>query len=105
MDFSFLKTRAIIEVKDNVVRLKPLDYYERDMDRCRRELSHYCLSYINDLNWNNITPHSVDIILDGWVIYKENSNDIDVGSDTWSLQWLNDRFDVTDICSRALYSQ
>lgn len=101
---SFLSDRAIMESTSTSIILKPLDYYEKQLDQPKRQLSKYCLSYINDLDWNDVIPHSFNLILDGWVIYKDNPTDFGIGSDEWSLKWLKDRFEVTDLCSRSLYN-
>lgn len=104
---SFLSDKAFIESTGDIIRLKPLDYYEKRLDQSRRELSTYCLSHLNDIEWNDVEPHTFNLVLDGWVIYKEHvnkhSDDYKVGSDEWSLNWLKERFNVIDLCSRSIY--
>lgn len=100
----FLSGKAIMESSRDTITLKPLDYHEKQLDQSKQILSKYCLSYINDLDWNDVTPYAFNLVLDGWVIYKYTPTDFKVGSDEWSLNWLKERFKVTDICSRSLYS-
>lgn len=101
-EFDFLSDKSITERNGNKVTLKPLDYYEKQLDCDRKELSRYCLSFINDQRWGNI-PNHIEIILDGWVIYKRNMNDTDIYSDEWFLKWLEERFKISDLCSRSIY--
>lgn len=100
----FLSNKAIMESTRNTITLKPLDYYVKELDKPKRSLSTYCLSYLNDLDWYDVPTHTFTLVLDGWVIYKDHPTDIDIGSDEWSLNWLKERFEVVDICSRSIYN-
>lgn len=91
---SFLSGKAIIES----ITLKPLDYYVKELDKPKRPLSTYCLSYLNDLDWNDVPTHTFAIVLDVWVIYKENPTDIDIGSGVIKL------VERTFRCCRYMFS-
>lgn len=94
----FLSEKAIIETINDTIWIKPLDYY----NLFPRELSKYCLTYIDVPEWKNFDP-KIKIVLNGWVIYKEHMNDTGKGSDEWFLQQLTERFKVTDLCSRSIF--
>lgn len=98
----FLSERAIIELINDTIWIKPLDYYDKMLNYSRKELSQYCLTYIEDPRWNNV-PNGSKIIFDGWVIYKEHLNDVKIGSDQWFLEQSENKFEITDLCSRSIF--
>lgn len=100
----YLYNKAIVEHVNKQIWIKPLDYYDKMLNYTRKELSRYCLTYIEDFDWNNLEPN-IKIILDGWVIYKENHSDVGIGSDECFLQNLKSRFEVTDLCSRSFFQK
>ncbi len=97
---SFLSGRAIIEHQRDTITLKPLDYDNFSFNGYRSGLSRYCLSFLNDVRWEDIANQKLTIILDGWVIYQDKFTGI--GSDIWSLNWLTERFNIIDLCPRTI---
>lgn len=98
---SNLSEKSILSSSNGYLIIRPPDYYNKLLDLPGDCLSSYCLSYLSEIDWELVKE--TNIILDGWVIYKSDLNDIKKNSDEWFLLSLKKRFNIIDLCTRAIY--